>query len=77
MATQTKPYPSGGSWVTITKSASGCTAKSSTNITTLATPNQHLALHASNVWANSGGAGTHAARAQKVAHAQGIQLQEV
>jgi len=77
MTTQIKPLV-GGSWVTVTKTAAGCVAKSSGNVTTLAPGAQHLACHAANQWANIGGvAGTTATRAQKVAHAQGIQFQEI
>jgi hypothetical protein len=77
MATQTRPYPTSGAWVTVTKTAAGCVSKLSGNLTTLPAGSQHLACHAANTWTNFGGAGTSALRAQKVAHAQGVQLQEV
>jgi hypothetical protein len=77
MATQIKPVSS-GSYTTITKTATGGTAKTSTGLAaTPSTGHQLLALHGINVWANCGGTGTAAARATKIVKACGLLIQEV
>lgn len=77
MATQCKGWPSGGSFTTITEDSSHRSGKSTTFGVTLAAGNQGNALRAINEWHNVAGAGTAAARAQKTAKGNGIQLQEV
>ena len=77
MATQVKGFPSGGAFTTITEDAAHRAQKTTTFGVTLVPGAQNHALLAINVWHNCAGAGTHGARAQKVAHASGIQLQEV
>ena len=76
-ATQVRPYPTSGSWSTITETSTKLVAKASANITTLPAAAQHQAVLAANSWHNCAGSGTIGAFAQKVAHAQGVQLQDV
>lgn len=77
-STQVKPKTS-GSFTTITVTANGITSKSSTGLPSgTATPGLlHAALRACNEWHNQPGNATTIARAQKIASAAGIQLQEI
>lgn len=77
MATQVKGWPSGGSFTTISEDGAHRCQKTTTFGVTLAPGNQNQALLAINIWHNCAGTGTHAARAQKIAKGNGIQLQEV
>lgn len=77
MATQVKGWPSGGSFTTISEDGVHRSKKDTTFGVTLTPGNQNNALRAINEWHNVAGSGTAAARAQKTAKGNGIQLQEV
>jgi hypothetical protein len=74
--TQVRPL-AGGAWNNVTLNGSKTASKSTTYGVTLAPGLAGMALLACNQWVNSGGTGTAAARAQKIAKAAGLQLQEV
>ena len=76
MTTQIRPS-SGGAWNSITLTSGKNTSKSTTFGVTLTTPQVASALRACNEWFNAAGTGTAAVRAQKIAKAVGLQLQEV
>lgn len=76
-STQIKPKTS-GSFTTITVTSTNITSDSSTGMPG-ATPSglQHAALRAVNEWHNTPANTTNTARAQKIASAAGITIQEV
>jgi hypothetical protein len=76
VATQIKPSGS-GAYTTVTKTPSGCVAKSSTGLSTVAHQARGDALSYINEWLNAGGQGSHATLAAAKAAAVGILLQEV
>lgn len=76
MATQTKPKSS-GSFVTITADAAGRCVKSTITGYGLPPGNANNCLRAINYWHNNPTNATVTAQAQKIASANGIQLQEV
>lgn len=76
MTTQVRPL-SGGAWNTVTVTGSKSSRKDTVTGATLTSAQLALALRACNVWLNCAGTGTAAVRAQKVAKAVGLQLQEV
>jgi hypothetical protein len=76
VTTQVRPL-AGGAWNNVSLTTSKQAKKDTTYGVTLAAAQANQALHALNQWVNFAGAGTAAARAQKVAKAQGLQIQEV
>lgn len=77
MATQIKPKTS-GSFTTIATTSTGLCTKAATGLPSTALPGAlHMALLAVNQWHNQPGNTTTVARAQKIASAAGISIQEV
>jgi hypothetical protein len=76
MTTQIRPI-GGGGWNTATLDSAKCVRKSQTFGVSLNSALIAQACRAMNVWVNCAGAGTASVRAQKVAKAAGLQLQEV
>lgn len=76
MATQIKPKAS-GSFTTITTTSTGVASDTSTGMPSSPTGAVHQACRAVNEWHNVPGNATTAARAQKIASAAGISIQEV
>lgn len=77
MTTQVRPWPAGGAWNTVSLASTKNAKKDTTWGATLSSAYVAVALRAVNLWVNVGGAGTGSVTAQKVAHAVGIQFQEV
>lgn len=76
MTTQVRPL-SGGTWNNLSLTTGKNTGKNTTFGVTLGAAHVAQALRACNEWFNCAGGGTAATRAQKVAKAVGLQLQEI
>lgn len=76
MTTQIRPA-SGGTWNTVQQDTTKTSKKNTTFGVTLTTAYTSQAFRAMNEWINCGGVGTASVRAQNLAAAIGLQLQEV
>jgi len=76
VTTQVRPL-AGGTWNNVTLHPNKVTSKATTWGLTLPVPQLNRALVAINQWVNCAGVGTAATRAQKIAAAVRLQIQEV
>jgi hypothetical protein len=76
MTTQVRPV-GGGGWNNASLDAAKCVRKNQTFGVTLNSALLGQACRAMNIWVNCTGTGTASVRAQGVANAAGVQIQEV